>query len=1703
MANIQVSIPQNTITVDSTTNTVNVASTTNTIQVSEQARTSNADIRAAISVANLSGYGNLSYDQTNGIIQHAGVSSSEIRGRISGTAPILYNAGTGIIDIDANAIFTGKTTDDLAEGTTNLYLNGAGTTTDLTEGTNQYFTSGRARAALSNVDGLAGYDSISGQISIPNSTDFVPEGSTNQYFTNARVDARMTTNLTNLESGDLVFDITVNETDLFVIDRSGLSSPQANAFLQWDELNDRFRMNIPGVIDGYIPVDTDDLFEGTTNLYLNGAGTTDDLAEGSANVWYTDARSRLALSGANGISYSNVTGVIELSDSELISGVEAGNGLTGGGNTGNVTLNVGQGYGITVGADDIAFANSVLSTLTDDVTTTANVTGANIIGSALQGNLTGTTADVTKINANHIVADVNDLGTVSGGLSVDLNSGTTVLANINGNITGISFSNIEAGSTVSIVIQQDAVGFRTLDTTTTPSNWTNWQFVGNDSTLSTGANAEDVLTVMYDGTNYLASLVRFEAESEINISGNITAGGMTINGEATITGNLEVTGNINYREVEDLLVQDQTITLNYGNASAQTSTIFVDRSGSTLNNTFIRWNETTDLWEFYDGTSTYTIPRTTTDLTEGTNLYYTTDRANAAIADYDGDITTTGNISANYITATSEFLGDIDGAVSTNVYNNTAGTLNKGKAVYLTGGNQGDQPHVDLANNLVAAEMPALGVIKENIGPSSEGQVVTSGVMNFSSHGFTQGADLYVNGAGDLTETIPTSEAELIQKIGKVVSPNHIIVQGAFRTNATPNLDDGNIFLGDTNNQARSVTPSTNFATTGNVFDLSNTITGVNSITTEVSDTQKMTLNANAGLIVNQAQATDNILADSANIDSEGYGFLLNGSYDSFGGNFAYSGSTDMFAIKFAGTITEGSPNIVVTDVADSQSAFPGNTAELANVNTYMAYTFTNNTFGDVKHFPRNAYVQSVDTGNNIITMSENATANATLTTSGAEGAVHAAMVNTNTGAVVRFATAYDAFGGSKTQIIADVPYVNPDAYGYGSSSGIRVADYTNASSGSLSDYTINTSAFAGTMHARQQFVSPGDYPKFADGLVIGKTTNLTNRAEFDVLSNFGLNMMWDGRESTGNPSKIPQYLLKSYTDNTLASSSAPSAGPRVFFTSAYGNADDAELSTYPRQNQELGRLTWWGTSGTNTGYSTTNPPAFISVQARDDWSAGGTRHGGNVDMYFAAAADHDSRADIFLTYDQGGRLILGSNAYNGNANSDVIIGHAQTGTSGNPHTAYDSDPEMWMKVNYGDPANSSGSMATITNGSRSGTGQVGEMLFAFDRINNTSTTITNYSVGGWGNGQTITDINTAFGGSWAANTGIAAQSVTLIDVGQTQRFTNGQRVDLQNATGDVNSSSLNGGTYYIFYQGYTGDSFYTLYTDAALTTEALYTVSWTGGYAGGPGVLPYETSWNGDIDAYTTVSGGVTDKKWIWKLPEQSDNLEIFEDTWTSGSGNSPHTKFEAGGNINISGNVTYRNITLPTTDGTNGQAITTDGNGALSFSSVGSGTVTSIDSGNGLVGGPVSTTGTFDVGPGDGITVNADDVAVNQGFDFDFTGAISASNLSLQKFQETVVALGNQSGDISSSLDADNGSIYTVTATGAITINSLGNARAGTSMTIIVTQDGSGGHTLSSTMKYAGGNKTLSTAPNSIDIISVFYDGTTYYASLTAGYA
>ena len=75
-------------------------------------------------------------------------------------------------------------------------------------------------------------------------------------------------------------------------------------------------------------------------------------------------------------------------------------------------------------------------------------------------------------------------------------------------------------------------------------------------------------------------------------------------------------------------------------------------------------------------------------------------------------------------------------------------------------------------------------------------------------------------------------------------------------------------------------------------------------------------------------------------------------------------------------------------------------------------------------------------------------------------------------------------------------------------------------------------------------------------------------------------------------------------------------------------------------------------------------------------------------------------------------------------------------------------------------------------------------------------------------------------------------------------------------------------------------------------------------------------------------------------------------------------------------------------------------------------------------------------------------------------------------------------------------------MTATGNITLNSITNIASGQSVVLAITQDATGNRTLTSTMKFAGNVRTLSTAAASTDIIAITYIGSTYYASLARGF-
>jgi hypothetical protein len=109
---------------------------------------------------------------------------------------------------------------------------------------------------------------------------------------------------------------------------------------------------------------------------------------------------------------------------------------------------------------------------------------------------------------------------------------------------------------------------------------------------------------------------------------------------------------------------------------------------------------------------------------------------------------------------------------------------------------------------------------------------------------------------------------------------------------------------------------------------------------------------------------------------------------------------------------------------------------------------------------------------------------------------------------------------------------------------------------------------------------------------------------------------------------------------------------------------------------------------------------------------------------------------------------------------------------------------------------------------------------------------------------------------------------------------------------------------------------------------------------------------------------------------------------------------------------------------------------------------------------------------------------------------------NLRVKGLLEPIVDNGN-SGTATLTPNAASGSVQKYTLTGNITLSAFGTPLAGQSLTLILVQDGTGSRTLTSTMKWSGGTKTLSTAASSIDIVTIYYDGTNYYASLAKGFA
>jgi hypothetical protein len=284
--------------------------------------------------------------------------------------------------------------------------------------------------------------------------------------------------------------------------------------------------------------------------------------------------------------------------------------------------------------------------------------------------------------------------------------------------------------------------------------------------------------------------------------------------------------------------------------------------------------------------------------------------------------------------------------------------------------------------------------------------------------------------------------------------------------------------------------------------------------------------------------------------------------------------------------------------------------------------------------------------------------------------------------------------------------------------------------------------------------------------------------------------------------------------------------------------------------------------------------------------------------------------------------------------------------------------------------------------------------------------------------------------------------------------------------------------------------------------------------------VLTYTMS--GQWENQNAPSGGIASVS-ADTNPALGGNLDLADYEITNTLGNITIATAEGSSNIYLdtdTGFVYLNELKFPNTDGTSGQVLTTNGTGTLSFTTISGGAstldgltdvvITSVADGQILVYSGTNSQWENITVTG-GLDAVEDDTAPVLGGNLDVGGnsivSVSNGNIVLApngtgmtmlnniEYHEKIHSLGTTSGTITPNVA--NGNVQTITLNGNLTLNAFTSPIAGQSLTLIVNTGGTS-RTLTSTMKFAGASKTLSTT-NTTDIISVFYDGTNYWASLS----
>jgi hypothetical protein len=458
-------------------------------------------IRGSLSTANVAGYGNLSYNSSNGLFSYSGVTDSQIRTLFSGSGLITYNSANGSITTSADNYGSWTVQTDSGVGAVKTISSSEKLT--IQSGTGITVTNTGNVITITN-DSVADIESVSAGDGLTGG------GNSGNVTLNIGAGAGITVNADNVAVDSSVVRTTSNQsiagiktfTNDVVFTGGSVGTSGGSTNLDFSGAN---KLVLPRAVgssaesDGCIYN-----FTGTQQVFVTYGGVGIELLKEDSNG---NAHIRSLFSASGDISYNASTGAFSFTnDVGDIESVSAGDGLTGGGISGAVTLNIGAGAGITVNADNVALTSGVITAGTYG---TANAVPAITVDTyGRVTSVSNTSISITASQVSNFTSAANTAidNRIVAGSGLTYSSGTLAVgagSYINVGADDISV-NASTTATASTIAARDASGNITANV-----------FVG----VSTSARYADLAeNYLADGDYLSGTVLVFGGDAEVTAS---------------------------------------------------------------------------------------------------------------------------------------------------------------------------------------------------------------------------------------------------------------------------------------------------------------------------------------------------------------------------------------------------------------------------------------------------------------------------------------------------------------------------------------------------------------------------------------------------------------------------------------------------------------------------------------------------------------------------------------------------------------------------------------------------------------------------------------------------------------------------------------------------------------------------------------------------------------------------------------------------------------------------------------------------------------------------------------------------------------------------------------------------------------------------------------------------------------------------------